>query len=227
MLLSQFVSAKVAAFKAWESTHETELLLGLLTVGFFVCAASISSCSPKQTTSDLQEHVVYRDRIVTQTRVDYKEIVVDHNVYIHDVDSHKTLDKTTTTVVHPDGTKVVVVHEKEVADKSDHTQSDATHTQTVTQTVVQKVDETKSGTVDLKEKVVTNVQTLPSWRVAVGGGVDLSHPTQLLTLVPSALPCVFSVEVDRRILGPLWFGAEVTIGVKATVQTQLKVGVEF
>jgi hypothetical protein len=167
---------------------------------------------PANTTT--KEEIQYVDRIVHETHTLYKDNVVDRVVYVESDSSHKEVEKTSKTITRKDGTQVVIVHEKDVSDKSKVVSNDTSHTETKSVDTTSKTSEDKKLT-DSKTETVT--YSKPDWKVSAGVGLDLGN------LTAPQLPLVYSAEVDRRIIGTVSVGLE----AQTNKVVSLKLGIEF
>ncbi len=149
---------------------------------------------PTKTAIMTVQKTVYKDRIVTQT-VQSEAKTVEHVVY-----------RDHTTVVYKDGT----VEHRDIV-KTENATGDKTVTKS-SKAVEQTQEAFKSAT-----KEVTNAK--PQWRVNLLAGVETFNLKAPQLLGPVAL----GVQVERRLIGPVWIGA---FGLSSG-SAGLSVGVEF
>lgn len=142
--------------------------------------------------------VVEKTRVETKTvtQTVYQDKIIDHIVYVKEKKEDK--HTTTTTTKTPDGT---VVTKTETEDKID-TSAKIDHTKDENKVVTQIV---------YQDKIVEKLKLVESkkldWRLAAGAGVSI--PTFLGKQqigIPGLSGAVIQVEVDRRIIGPVFLG---------------------
>lgn len=135
--------------------------------------------------TQIQEKIVYQDRVVTQ------KVLVE-------VEKKQQHTETTTTK-KPDGeivttTKTDINTDERTKDSESKTEEKVVYKDRVVQQVVEK------------EKIVTNQ---PDWRVAAGAGYSIPYALGADSPgVPGLQGFVINAEVDRRILGPVWLGVQ-------------------
>jgi hypothetical protein len=127
-----------------------------------------------------------------------------------------------TVVVAPDGTKTET--EKEI-DKTETNTKTETASDTKTKTETESKIWKETVRVEEKERVV-EAKTQNNWALGLYGGVNIpalggKDITQIVPGVPSAL--TLGVEVEKRILGPIWGGAY----FNNRLDTGLKIGVKW
>jgi hypothetical protein len=165
-----------------------------LLAAFFAGRSSV----PTRVETKTVERVVYQDRVVTKTVTVQGEAKVETRVVYRD----------RTTIQKPDGT---VVHRD-----IERTEAD-TESSKVSSNSAEKVQETAVQ----REKAASKVQesASPQWRVNLLAGVEPLHLDRPQLFGPVAL----GLQVERRIIGPLWVGA---FGLSSGVGG-VSVGLEF
>ncbi len=174
--------------------NKTYLYIGIGAVLLLICSFVVgryTATGPeiKEVTKvEVQERIVYQDRVVTQT--------VDRIVYVQKVKNDVKTE--TETEIKPDGTTItkVVVVDKSQTDSASSQQTDATK------------EEDKVAKVDTKETVSEKHEVSfakAQWKISgrVEGGAFILKPIVPLVSV--------GLQVERRILGPFFAGVSATV----------------
>lgn len=142
--------------------------------------------------------VITKEKVVTKEveKVVYQDRVVEKKVYVY-VEKKKEHTETVTEK-RPDGTVIT----KEVTD---------THTDSNTSENTDKTEEkvVYKDRVVYQEKIVEKIREARKldWRVGAGVGVSIPYYLQGTEIgVPMLRGAVIQVEVDRRIIGPVFVG---------------------
>jgi hypothetical protein len=173
----------------WSNHKKTIIVIGavllalLLGYGGGRYAQPAKVVEKEKIVTQIQEKVVYQDRIVTQ-----KVLVEVEKKRVH---------RETTTTKKPDGevvttTKVDTNTDTDTKDNESKVEEKVVYKDRIVQQVVEK------------EKLVLRQ---PDWRIAAGVGVSIPHylgQPDVGVSIPYGL--VIQAEADRRILGPVWLG---------------------
>lgn len=175
------------------------------------------SHTPSVTT---EEKIVYQERVVHEQRTIFKDNIVEKIVYVQQEEKHKSQDKKIVKIEKPDGTKIVTVHIKDKEDSSTKTNFTVDKKETVQ--LDESVKNKSETNLHVDTKTVVKYDQ-PGWRVGVGVGAfvrDLS----LKEVKP-----IYSLEADRRIVGTLWLGLQLSFNtdIDGPKIVQGKVGFEF
>jgi hypothetical protein len=169
--------------RPWLWAVVAALLLLLLGYGAGRYATPAKVVEKEVVKTQLQDKIVYKDRIVTQ------KVLVE----VAKRDTHTV----TATTKKPDGTVTTTVTRDDHVDehKKDDTNTTETASKVETKVITQTVEKLKI------------VQSQASWRVSAGVGVSVPHFLgQGDVGIPGMQGAVVTVGADRRIVGPLWLG---------------------
>lgn len=139
--------------------------------------------------------------------------VTEHVVY-----QDRVVEKVVTVTAKADTKTVVVYRDRTVKpDGTVHEQSEERTVDAATETA--HTDDAKAETSQTDtQRTITITAAKPQWRVSLLAGASLRSP-----LLPVYGPLVLGVEVNRRLLGPLWVGLWAQTGGSGGIS----LGIEF